>query len=544
MAIAYLPDYSDKRMLIVDDVADMRTALRGQVRSLAIEHVAVAGTIRDALEILQQGKIDIILCDYYLGEGLNGQQFLEFVRRHKVISRSTLFLMITAEKSYERVVTAAECLPDDYLLKPFTADMLRTRLDRLLEKKSRLAHIDRLQDQGRWSDIVTACNEIIAAKDKYLMDAMRIKGNALVITGRMAEAAEHYRSALALRALPWAKLGLANALRGQGDLVPCADLLNEIISETPHFMAAYDLLGQVHAGESRHEEALRVLDSACAVSPNSLARHRAISGIAEGAGDLRRVETALNFVIERTRNSPLRESSDYARLGSALTELGEAPKALAVIEEGKATFHKESDTTLLAAVEAVAHQKNGNTYLAGLAIERALQGAGNEAVPLATTMALAKGCLATGRAKEGEALLRRVVQNNPALTAVHAEVVTMMTVDGDTAPGEQLVTASKKEIVKLNNDAVAIARSGDITRAAQMLTEAAGRLPGNLVIVANAAYALLADLLANGMDAGKLRDAERLYKDLGTKDPQHPRLAEIAGKFEQVHSRYDVAEAP
>ena len=542
--MAFLPDYSDKRMLIVDDIADMRTALRGQVGSLAIEHVAVAGTIRDALEILQHGKIDIILCDYYLGEGLNGQQFLEFVRRHKIVSRGTLFLMITAEKSYERVVTAAECLPDDYLLKPFTADMLRTRLDRLLEKKGRLARIDRMQDQGRWGDIVTACDEIIAAKDKYLLDAMRIKGNALVTAGRMDEAADHYRSALAMRPLPWAKLGLANALRGQGALVPCADLLNEIIAEAPHFMAAYDMLGQVHAGESRHDEALRVLDSACAVSPNSLARHRAISGIAEGAGDLRRVETALNFVIERTRNSPLRESSDYARLGSALTELGESPKALAVLEEGKATFHKGSDAALLAAVEALAHRKNGDDALASEAVERALQNAGTDVVPLATTMALAKACLATGRAQEGEALLKRVVQNNPAMAAVHAEVVSLMTVDGDRGRGEKLIAASKREIVKLNNEAVAVARAGDIARAAQMLTEAAGRLPGNLVIVANAAYALLADLLANGMDAGKLRAAERLYRDLGAKDPQHPRLAEIAGKFEQVRSRYDLTEAP
>lgn len=43
--------------------------------------------------------------------------------------------MTTAEGSYERVVAAAEFAPDDYLLKPFNANNLKERLDRILTKK-------------------------------------------------------------------------------------------------------------------------------------------------------------------------------------------------------------------------------------------------------------------------------------------------------------------------------------------------------------------------------------------------------------------------
>ncbi len=127
--------YKDKHVLIIDDMADMRSSLRNQIGSLEITNVGVASSIRDALDLLKQKRYDVILCDYYLGGSTDGQQFLEYLRTAKIISRATLFIMITAETGYESVITAAECLPDDYLLKPFTAETLRSRFQRLMEKR-------------------------------------------------------------------------------------------------------------------------------------------------------------------------------------------------------------------------------------------------------------------------------------------------------------------------------------------------------------------------------------------------------------------------
>src|SRR5512135_95875 len=93
--------YSDKQILIVDDMPDMRSSLRSQLASLMMEQVAVVGSVRDALEQLKKRKFDIILCDYYLGGNTDGQQFLEFLRSSNIISRATLFIMVTAETGYE-----------------------------------------------------------------------------------------------------------------------------------------------------------------------------------------------------------------------------------------------------------------------------------------------------------------------------------------------------------------------------------------------------------------------------------------------------------
>ncbi|HRF10919.1 MAG: tetratricopeptide repeat protein [Candidatus Accumulibacter phosphatis] len=536
--MAIISPYRNKRILIIDDVAEMRSSIRSQVSSLGVEQTSVAATVRDALDLLKtSNRFDIILCDYYLGGATDGQQFLEYIRSSGIISRATLFLMITAEQGYTSVITAAECLPDDYLLKPFTADALKSRIDRLLDKKQRLARIDKLQDQGRWQEMIAACDEIIAARDKYLLDAMRIKGNALLMTNRFDEAIEFYRRALQMRSMPWAKLGLAKAYQGSGQPEQAKLALNELLAETPRFLAAYDALGRLHRECGEADDALRILDKACELSPNALARHRAIAGIAEEAADFGRVEKALRTVVQKTRNSPLRDLGDYASLGNALTELGDTEKAIALITEAKTSFRNVGDTTLLAAVEAVAQHKAGNPELAQQALERAMQG-GAQGISEAAKLAVAKACLVHGRQDEAEQMLKDVVQNNPDQSVLHASITQMMKTHGNAERAEYLVSNSNAEVIQINDEAVRKGQSGDFRTAAAMLREAAERLPGNLQIVANAAYALLLDVYTNGVDADKLRDAHRYHQMLLAKDQRHPRLGPIAALLAKIQRKF------
>jgi DNA-binding response OmpR family regulator len=78
---------------------------------------------------------DIILSDYLLEDGRDGQQLLEELRQQHLVPLSTVFMMITSERAYHNVVSVAELAPDDYLIKPFTADDLHGRLVRALYRK-------------------------------------------------------------------------------------------------------------------------------------------------------------------------------------------------------------------------------------------------------------------------------------------------------------------------------------------------------------------------------------------------------------------------
>lgn len=535
--------YTDKRLLIVDDMPDMRSSLRTQISSLSIEKVGMASSVKEALEQLKLHKYDIILCDYYLGGATDGQQFLDYLRTKNMIARATLFIMITAETGYESVVTAAECLPDDYLLKPFTADSLKARFEKLLEKKTRLAKVDKLQDQGSWSDVVIACDEIMAAKDKYLVDAMRIKGNALVMSSQFAAAIEFYQKAIAMRPMPWAQLGLAKAFGGSGDGEQSKSVLSGIISSNPKFLAAYDMLGRIHIAEGKPEDALRVLDGASKVSPNSLTRQRSIAGVAEDSGDHARVEKALSIVVKNTRNSPLRESGDHAKLINALTELGDTTRAIAVIAEAKTNFREPGDIALLSSVEAVTQQKAGHPELAKQALERAL-GAGAGKLSPATALALAKACLVNGKEEQAMSILKDVIQNDPDSPTVQGRIAGLMKDHGGEEKAKELMDSSAKEIIQLNNEAVGKAKAGDYAMASKMLAEAAARLPNNMQIVSNAAFSLLVDVFMNGMDAAKVREALVLQQAVLSKNSQHPKLTDIAAILAKIKQKYALGSTP
>ena len=529
--------FTEKKILVLDDMPDMRTTMRNQMQALGIANVSLAGTVREALNFISQRTYDVILCDYYLGESTDGQQFLEYLRTTNKISRATLFIMITAETGFNSVITAAECMPDDYLLKPFTGEALKLRLERLLERKARLAAIDKLQDQGAWPEIIKACDEIIASKDKYIVDGMRIKGNALLMLHQIDQAITFYQNALKMRDMPWAKLGLARALKFKGEGEQAGQLLESIIADNPRLLAAYDLLGKIHTESGNTEKALNVLDNACLIAPHSLARQRSIANLAETTGDFNRVNKALSVVVKQTKNSPLRDPNDYAKLTNALTETGELERAVSIIKEAKDHFTESAEVKLLSAYEAVAQSKLGNKDLAKKALELALNDDGN--IPSqATSLALAKACLAQNRTEEARNILKSVVQNNPDSNKLQEDIALIFKDHGGSDVAQHLIETSVKEVINLNNDAVQKARAGEYAEASKMLTEAAMRLPNNLQVVSNAALSILMDIFTNGFNLEKSIRAKQFQDAVFKQNDQYPKLAEINAFQIKIQSKY------
>ena len=85
-----------------------------------------------------------------------------------------LYEVIT--QGYQRVVQAAECAPDDYFLKPFTAAQFNARLRRMLDKQDELKAVSAATDRKDWQAVIRACDELLAKSAGHAFEALKIKG--------------------------------------------------------------------------------------------------------------------------------------------------------------------------------------------------------------------------------------------------------------------------------------------------------------------------------------------------------------------------------
>ena len=126
------------RFLVVDDFSSFRSTVNSMLTSLGASQVLMASNGFEAIEMCRNKKFDVILCDYDLGPGKNGQRVLESLRHHKLIDRESLFVLISADVSKQAVMAAYDCTPDDYLAKPINTQMLERRIGRLLLQREAL----------------------------------------------------------------------------------------------------------------------------------------------------------------------------------------------------------------------------------------------------------------------------------------------------------------------------------------------------------------------------------------------------------------------
>ncbi|MDH4053650.1 MAG: response regulator, partial [Rubrivivax sp.] len=285
--------FSKLHALVVDDAPAQSSTLRGQLQMLGIQRVDVASNPDDALRQVRGGKHGLVLCDYSLGHKTDGQQLFEYLRDNNHLAPDCLFFMVTAENGYASVAAASEHKPDAYLLKPITASDVEDRLRAALERRKVFEGVTRALAAGDHAAALEACELVLARKDRWFMQAMQHKGQALLQLGRHGDARAIYQAALALRPqLVWAQLGLARAYKAGGLLNEAEQQARQIIDspDGQRNLAAYDVLADTLETRGDTRAAQWVLRDACAAVP-SAKRHRLLADCAYRNGD---IETAVD----------------------------------------------------------------------------------------------------------------------------------------------------------------------------------------------------------------------------------------------------------
>ncbi|MCG5499512.1 chemotaxis response regulator CheY [Ectothiorhodospira lacustris] len=125
------------KILIVDDFSTMRRIIKNLLRDLGYNNTAEADDGSTALPMLQNGNYDFLVTDWNM-PGMPGIDLLRAVRADPRLKDMPV-LMVTAEAKREQIVEAAQAGVSGYIVKPFTEETLKEKINKIFE---------RLQEKG------------------------------------------------------------------------------------------------------------------------------------------------------------------------------------------------------------------------------------------------------------------------------------------------------------------------------------------------------------------------------------------------------------
>jgi two-component system chemotaxis response regulator CheY len=117
-------------VLIVDDYKTMLRIIRNLLKQIDFENVEEASDGNEALAKLRVGNFGLIISDWNM-EPMTGLQLLQQVRADPKL-KATPFIMVTAESKTENVIVAKQAGVSNYIVKPFNAETLRSKIQKVL----------------------------------------------------------------------------------------------------------------------------------------------------------------------------------------------------------------------------------------------------------------------------------------------------------------------------------------------------------------------------------------------------------------------------
>ncbi|MCB1858342.1 MAG: tetratricopeptide repeat protein [Gammaproteobacteria bacterium] len=530
-------EIESKSFLVVDDFGDMRSMIKGMLATIGVTDIDLAANGADAVTAMEKRRYDIVLCDYNLGAGKNGQQVLEEARHRELIGLGSMFIMVTAENTREIVMSAVEYEPDAYLTKPFTKDLLRSRLVRLAGKQKDLEDVEHAVRSKEFEKAVELLDEKLAVQTRNLGELTKLKAEFCLRAGSHDKAEAVYREALSRHDLPWARLGLGRVLYATGRLDEAKMVFDELSRDNPGFTAAYDWLARTLRSMNRHRDAQATLQKAVELSPQAILRQKALGQLALHNEDHDTAERALSHAVKLGHHSVYKEPLLYAGLARAKAGKGAGEQGLKILAEMEKVFRGQPTSALYSAmVEGEIHSAAGRTQEAEDCLVRAgeLYRAIGDEVPAHLTLELARTSGKLGNHEQAKALLKDAVRNNHAETELLREVGDLVRdLNMDIDP-ESFIGDIRKEIVHLNNRGVQMARAGRLQEAVGLFEEAAAAMPGNKVVNLNCARVLIMSMRETGLNRAHLEKVHEFLNRVQRADPENPQLRRVQNMYQQL----------
>jgi len=129
-----MPVAATLKVLVVDDQLTMREVTRLALQEMGVRNILDAENGAAAFQTATTQPLDMIISDFNMPE-MDGLGLLRAVRGHPAV-RKLPFILVTGRGDNALVVSAAQAGVNNYIVKPFTCDMLREKIEAVVGKLS------------------------------------------------------------------------------------------------------------------------------------------------------------------------------------------------------------------------------------------------------------------------------------------------------------------------------------------------------------------------------------------------------------------------
>nr|WP_269814585.1 response regulator [Amphritea pacifica] len=302
--------------MLIDSSGNMRATIYYMLRELGISNVK-AVTINDkVIPLIAQNDFDVILLGHNASDSVTGIQILEEARFRGYIKPSAAWICMTSDSSQEVILHAIDSQPDDLISKPFSIEELKYRLDHIIRRKLALRPVDLAIESGAYYQALQICEALIDRQHPEYTHLQKVRGTLLLDLGEYDKARE------LLDGIYWetrdkeAGLYLCRAYVGLDDLAAAEQLLQELISDNPLLIAAYDLLAKVHEQMGDLIQARETLKEATTRAPLGIPRQMELGRVAVQTQEMDLAKGAYRRSIALGKHSCYHSAEPYLKLAN------------------------------------------------------------------------------------------------------------------------------------------------------------------------------------------------------------------------------------
>lgn len=497
--------FRNGRFLIVDDFEQMRVSIKGMLSGFGAIHIQTASTGEQALKCLAKERFDVVVCDYNLGEGKDGQQVLEEARYLGYLGHASTFFMVTAETHMPMVLGALEHQPDEYMVKPINREAFQLRLVGTLNRKKKLKPIDEALMVGDKARAIDCCMGQVNGDLKHAHYLSKLRAELCVDTRSYEDAEKIYKGLLEIRDFPWANFGLGKIDFFKKDLDRAESRFMDLIKKNQHYLEAYDWAARVKEEREQVEEAQQLLQQAVKMAPKSVARQRKLGILALKNGDSETAERAFRAAIRWGKNSCFAGSKEYLELADIYRQKGQQTKQLQLLADGASRFGNQpvEQVQLLCKQAAVKHGVNIQNDIEPCLIKIIGLAEGHSAeMPAGMLSGVAEECYRLAKPDYARELLKTLLGNYHDDATRVDEVRQIMQKYEKSGEVDKLIEGATRHLVAIQSQCTELIGAGEIVQAIDRLNDAADRHPGNRTLALMGVKTMIDHMTQQGLDQG------------------------------------------